>query len=131
MKEILHFLSTWGSVLGLIVDIFGAALVFRGVKISIEKANALEEVALATGIDGVGSQEILMRNKALSKNRASERVRASEWARWGLGCFLFGFILQGIASWPKCSSSSQEIGAKICLPLPTSDYPSATPSLQK
>lgn len=99
--ELMPFLTTWGCVLGLCLDVVGTVVVFLGVRISIEKANALEEVELPRLMDDIGSPENLQRNKHLSLNRAKERVRASQWAGAGLICFLAGFLLQAIGSWPK------------------------------
>ena len=94
-------LSTWGSVIGLGFDIAGAVLVYFGVRITIAKANALEEVELPKLLGDLGSPENLERNRHLSLGRALERVRASRWAAAGLVCFVLGFALQAIGSWPK------------------------------
>ena len=93
----------WGSVMGLGLNIIGAGLVYYGVRVSIAKANALEEVELPRLMDDLGSSENLERNRQLSHARAVERVRASRWAAAGLTCFVIGFVLQVIGSWPKGS----------------------------
>ncbi len=44
--EFWSFLQKWGAVLGLVLDIVGASLVYFGVKVTIAEANALEEVEM-------------------------------------------------------------------------------------
>src|SRR6267143_3207944 len=95
------FLAKWSSVLGVTIDILGAVLVYVGVRIGIAKATALEQIALGETIDEYGSGDLLNRNAELSAARAQERVRAARWAAFGLACFVIGFVLQGIGSWPK------------------------------
>lgn len=99
--DIWPFLQLWGSVLGLGLDIIGACLVYFGIRIGIEKASALEEVELPRLMGDLGSPENLERNRQLSFARAGERVRASRSAAVGLACFVLGFMLQAIGSWPK------------------------------
>ena len=99
--EILAFLRTWGPVGGLTLDIVGAVLVYLGVRISIYKAGALEEVELPRLMDDLGSPENLRRNRELSHARALERLRSSKWAAAGLVCFILGFLLQAVGSWPR------------------------------
>ena len=98
--EICAALQKWASVLGLVLDILGAVLVYLGVRITIDKANALEQVAVASMIDDV-SMRLVEQNEELSRARARERVRARNWAAAGLACFITGFILQAIGNWPK------------------------------
>lgn len=92
---------TWGTVVGLGLDVVGAILVFNGVRVSLARANALEHIELPRLFDDVGSPENLERNKQLSIRRAAERCRASRWAALGLGCFILGFLLQIISGWPR------------------------------
>ncbi len=99
--ELWSFLRTWGSVLGLGLDIVGAGLVYFGVSVTIAKANALEEVEMPRLLGDLGSPENLERNKQLSLSRAAERIRAGRWAAAGLWCFVFGFALQAVGSWPR------------------------------
>ena len=94
-------LRTWGSVIGLAFDIVGAILVYYGIRINIDKADALEQVKVPVLMDDLGSPENIRENQLLSRGRAFERVRASRWAAAGLLCFLLGFVLQAIGSWPK------------------------------
>jgi hypothetical protein len=94
-------LRTWGSVIGLGFDVVGAVLVYYGIRISIAKANALEEVAIPVLMDDLGSPENIEENRQLSQDRAMERIRASRWAAAGLACFILGFLLQAVGSWPR------------------------------
>lgn len=99
--EYLNIVKTWASVIGLFFDIVGAVIVWFSVRITIEKANALEEVALPISFDGVGSPENIKENKILSEKRAKERVRASKLALIGLGFFITGFCIQAYGSLPN------------------------------
>ena len=99
--EFWSFLRTWGSALGLGLDIVGAGLVYFGVSVTIAKANALEEVEMPRLLGDLGSPENLERNKQLSVARAIERMRASRWAAAGLVFFILGFTLQAIGGWPR------------------------------
>lgn len=96
-----YFFRTWGSVLGLGLDIVGAILVYYGVRINFAKADALEEVAVPVLFDDLGSSENICQNKRLSHNRALERVKASRWATAGVVFLILGFLLQFIGNWPK------------------------------
>lgn len=100
-EELLSLTRTWGVVVGLGFDIMGAILVYNGVRVSLVKADALEQIELPRLFDDVGSSENLERNRQLSLRRAAERFRASRWAAFGLGCFILGFLLQIIGGWPR------------------------------
>lgn len=99
--EIWLFFRTWGSVLGLSLDIVGAVLVYYGIRINIARADALEQVVVPVMMDDLGSRENIKQNQDLSHGRALERLRASRWAAAGLALFVLGFALQAISSWPK------------------------------
>ncbi len=94
-------LRSWGSFVGLVFDIVGALLVYVGVRITIARATAIEQIHQVRLFDDLGDPELLKRNEAVAAERARERVRASAWAGIGLICFLIGFTLQAIGAWPK------------------------------
>ena len=101
MAELWLFLRTWGSVIGLAFDIAGALLVYIGVRVTIARAFALEDIPVAKLFDDLGSPEMVEKHERLNDARAAERLRASRWARYGLVLFLVGFVLQAVGSWPK------------------------------
>jgi hypothetical protein len=105
------FLEKWASVVGLALDIIGALLVYRGVHITVAKASALEQLELAKLIDDISSDEIIARNERLVNDRANERLRARNWAGFGLVCFIVGFALQTIGNWPKQAHTIKADGA--------------------
>jgi hypothetical protein len=66
----------------------------------LDKAKAIEEVAIPVLFDGIGSSENVAKNKELSLARVVERYRASGSAFAGLIFLLLGFLLQAVGAWP-------------------------------
>ncbi|MCL5669212.1 MAG: hypothetical protein M1392_04370 [Gammaproteobacteria bacterium] len=99
--EIWCFLSTWGAVIGLALDIGGACLVYVGVRTSLAEALRLEAPIVPMTIDDIGGEGMVQRANEASTRRAEERLRAKRWSLVGLAFFLLGFLLQAISSWPK------------------------------
>jgi len=97
----LVLLQKWGPFVGLMFDIVGASLVYVGVRISIVRATAIEQIFQVRLFGDMGDPDLLRKNEEVADERARERVRASKWAMAGLICFVIGFILQAIGAWPS------------------------------
>ena len=95
------FLRTWGSVIGLAFDILGVILVYLGVRTSLAEALRLEAPIVPMTIDDIGGEAMVRKATESANSRAKERLRAKHWSLVGLVCFVLGFLLQGVGSWPK------------------------------
>jgi hypothetical protein len=95
------FVGTWGSVIGLALDILGAFLVFIGVYVAPRQALALEQQAVQETIADIGAPEVAAKNEGFNRDRAFERLRASRSAAMGMAFFVAGFLFQMAGSWPK------------------------------
>lgn len=100
LDQIWPFLRTWGSVIGLALDIAGACLVYVGVRTSLAEALRIEAPVVPMTIDDIGGASIVQRANEASTLKAQERLRAKRWSLAGLAFFVLGFLLQAIGSWP-------------------------------
>lgn len=93
------FLRAWGGVLGLSLDILGAAIIYLGVRVTEQRALGLEWYEVHD-IEGVTNSKLLERRRRI-KRGVLERLRASRSAGAGLILLVIGFVFQFIGNWPK------------------------------
>ncbi|MDO8826736.1 hypothetical protein [Methylophaga sp.] len=98
--ECLVFIKPYAVIIGLFLDVFGVVLIAMGIWITINKANALEKIALPMLMDDLGSPENEQRNNFLSKKRAEERIKARNFTLCASLFFIIGFGFQIYGSWP-------------------------------
>lgn len=95
------FLSRWASFTGLMFDIAGAFIVCYGVHITLIKAESLESVVIPMTLGDIGGEGIIEKAELAKRLRVKERISARNYSWLGLACFVVGFLLQAIGSWPK------------------------------